>query len=305
MAERGRARAGTGTRTWPVTAGARRRESWDVGGFAEELRERAYHWLLAEVGPGRLMPWLPVAFGAGIVLYFTAPSEPLLWAPVILLALLAGATVTVRARPIGLLPMLGFAAAAAGFATATLKTAWIDHPVLRHPVSSAVIAGWIEVRESRERTDRIVIRVEKIEGRRLDDAPGRVRLSVRKGTAPSVGRFVELKARLNPPLPQLKPGSYDFARDLYFQGIGATGFVSGEIKATEPTTRPAFWVRYATFIQNMRDAIDQRIRCASQPPARQAMPEAAARSEAAAVHQWRGKPLYDPKAALAYCEAQL
>jgi competence protein ComEC len=41
-----------------------------------------------------------------------------------------------------------------------------------------------------------------------------------------------------------------------FQGIGATGFVSGEIKTTEPTTRPAFWVRYATFIQSMRDSID-------------------------------------------------
>jgi competence protein ComEC len=220
MAERGRARTGTGTRTWPVAAGARRREFWDVGGFAQELRERAYHWALAEVGPGRLMPWLPVAFGAGIVLYFTASREPLLWAPVILCAVLGGAAIMLRARPIGFPLMLGFAAAAAGFATATVKAAWIDHPVLRHPVSSAAVTGWIEVRESRERTDRIVIRVEKIEGRRLGDAPSRVRLSVRKGTAPSVGQFVELKARLNPPLPQLKPGSYDFARDLYFQGIG-------------------------------------------------------------------------------------
>ncbi len=46
------------------------------------------------------------------------------------------------------------------------------------------------------------------------------------------------------------------------QGIGATGFVSGEIKASEPKTHPAFWVRYAAFIQSMRDAIDQRIRAA-------------------------------------------
>src|SRR5438093_1053627 len=57
-------------------------------------------------------------------------------------------------------------------------------------------------------------------GRRRAAAPGRVRLSVRKGTAPTVGQFVELKARLHPPLPTLKPGSYDFSRDLYFQGIG-------------------------------------------------------------------------------------
>ncbi|HEX9324339.1 MAG TPA: DUF4131 domain-containing protein [Xanthobacteraceae bacterium] len=216
MAQRGRARAGT----WPVAAGARRREPWDLSGFGGELFERAYHWALAEVAPGRLVPWLPVAFGAGIVLYFTAPREPLLWAPILLAFALAGATIALRAKPVGLPIMLGFAAAAAGFATATVKTHWIDHPVLRHAVPSAAITGWIEVRESRERTDRIVIRVEAIEGRRLDAAPGRVRLSVRKGTAPTVGQFVELKARLRPPLAPLKPGSYDFSRDLYFQGIG-------------------------------------------------------------------------------------
>ena len=262
MAERGRARAGAGTRTWPAAPGARRREPWGISELAGELRDRAYHWAIAEVAPGRLVPWLPVAFGVGIVLYFTAPREPLPWAPVILVFALAGATIALRARPVGLPIILGLAAAAAGFATATVKTDWIGHPVLRHPVSDAAIRGWVEVRESRERTDRIVIRVDQIEGRRLDAAPGRVRLSVRKGTAPTVGQFVELKARLHPPLPTLKPGSYDFSRDLYFQGIGATGFVSGEIKATEPKARPAFWVRYAAFIQGMRDGIDQRIRAA-------------------------------------------
>jgi len=206
MAERGRARA----RTWPAAAGARRPEPWGIAGFAGELRDRAYHWLLAEVGPGRLVPWLPVAFGAGIVVYFTAPREPRLWAPILLLGALAGATIAWRARPVGLPVVLGLAAAAAGFATATVRTDWIAHPVLRHFVPSAAITGWVEVRESRERTDRIVIRVHQIEGRRLAESPGRVRLSVRKGTAPTVGQFVELKARLNPPLAPLKPGSYDF-----------------------------------------------------------------------------------------------
>jgi competence protein ComEC len=120
--------------------------------------------------------------------------------------------------------------------------------------------GWVEARETRERTDRIVVRVDRIEGRRLEDAPQRVRLSLRKGTAPNVGAFVELNARLNPPLAPLKPGSYDFARDLYFQGIGAAGFVSGEIKTKEPKARPAVWVRYAAFMQGMRDVIDRHIR---------------------------------------------
>jgi competence protein ComEC len=64
-----------------------------------------------------------------------------------------------------------------------------------------------------------VLRVERIEGNRIVDKPERVRLSVRRGLAPPAGAFVEVKAQLNPPLP---PGSYDFARDLYFQNVGAS-----------------------------------------------------------------------------------
>src|ERR1700739_4958101 len=59
-----------------------------------------------------------------------------------------------------------------------------------------------------------------------------------------------------------RPGSYDFARDLYFQGIGATGRASGEIKIMEPPRRPTVWLAYAAFIENMRDSIDRRIRAA-------------------------------------------
>jgi hypothetical protein len=33
-------------------------------------------WASQEVGVGRLLPWFAVAYGAGIVLYFTAKREP-------------------------------------------------------------------------------------------------------------------------------------------------------------------------------------------------------------------------------------
>jgi competence protein ComEC len=35
---------------------------------------------------------------------------------------------------------------------------------------------------------------------------------------------------LQPPLARLQPGSYDFGRDMLFQGIGASAFVTGSIK---------------------------------------------------------------------------
>ena len=142
-----------------------------------------------------------------------------------------------------------------------MKTARVAHPILQHSAWNVPLSGFIEVREQRERTDRIVVRVHSIEGR-LRDAPERVRLSVKKRTAPPVGTFVQVKARLNPPLRPLRPGGYDFSRDLYFQRIGATGFVTGAIRIAEPPVPPSAWVRYATVIAKMRAVIDTRIRAA-------------------------------------------
>ena len=151
---------------------------------------------------------------------------------------------------------------AAGFATATLRSLHVAHAVLLFPAFGVDISGFVEVREERERSDRIVIRVHRMEGQRLSVKPERVQLSVRKGMAPAVGSFVALKARLNPPLQPLRPGGYDFARDLYFQGIGASGFVLGQIRRVEPPAPPGLWLRYAAAISAMRDAIDARIRAA-------------------------------------------
>jgi competence protein ComEC len=83
---------------------------------------------------------------------------------------------------------------------------------------------------------------------------------VRKGTAPDVGSFVQLKARLMPPLGPLRPGSYDFSRDMFFQGIGASGFVMGAIATAPPPDGDGLRLRYAALMQGLRDAIDARIR---------------------------------------------
>src|SRR5579863_7822166 len=126
----------------------------------------------------------------------------------------------------------------------------------RVDISVSVVAFEKE-RDIRERTDRFVLRATQIDGPRLQTKLERVRLSVRKGAAPAVGSFVELKARLQPPLAPLRPGSYDFGRDLFFQGIGASGFVTGGIKAREPPVEGGLSLRYAAFMQDLRD--DARI----------------------------------------------
>jgi competence protein ComEC len=255
MAE-GRGRVGT----WDV---ARPRGiAWPSGaqwlGGAREFIARSF---ATDTAAGRLMPWLPVCFGLGVVFYFTAEHEPAIWAGGTLAVGLAAAVFAARARPLAFPLLLAAAAVAAGFAIATLKAAFIAHPILQHSAWNVPLSGFVEVRERREKTDRIVVRVHTIEGR-LRDAPARVRLSVRKHMAPPVGSFIEVKTRLNPPLRPLRPGGYDFSRDLYFQAIGATGFVTGAIKVTPAPVAPHWWLRYATAISDMREVIDARIRAA-------------------------------------------
>jgi competence protein ComEC len=227
---------------------------------ASGLRQLLSQWLAAEVAPGRLLPWLPVAFGTGIALYFSAEREPAWWAASAL-ALAAGAiAIAARRRPAGFPLALGLAAMAAGFCLVTLHSLRIAHPVLQVSTWTAQLAGYVETREEREKSDRIVVRVHRFEAARIKDSPERVRVSVRKGTAPAVGAYVAFKAHLSPPLAPLRPGGYDFARDMYFQQIGASGYVLGKIRTETPPVESGAWLRYAAFFDTLREAMDRRIR---------------------------------------------
>ena len=263
MAKQGGARGRAETwRQWPAAIARGPSLAWPraLSDRVRRIARQLYAWAALEVGPGRLVPWLAIAFGGGVVVYFGIEREPEAWAAALLLIAAIAAAILLRARPFAFPLALGMAAAAAGFATVTIKRAVIAHPVLSAPVWNVEVTGFVEMREERERSDRIVVLVERIAGPRLTEKLERVRVSVRKGTAPAVGAFVEFKARLSPPLEPLRPGGYDFARDLYFQRIGASGFVLGRIRTVEAPVPPSLWLRYATVIDGMRGAIDRRIR---------------------------------------------
>src|SRR5882757_11278845 len=89
----GRSRAGT----WPP------RGAIQAGGFApsgfdawSSFVAKLQGWARAEAGAGRLLPWIPIAFGAGIAFYFTAAREPVAWATAIAAAVLCTAAFLLR-----------------------------------------------------------------------------------------------------------------------------------------------------------------------------------------------------------------
>ena len=105
--------------TWPPRAAT------PVGGLAPSrpafwppLIETLRAWARAEAGAGRLLPWVPVAFGTGIALYFAADHEPVLSVAATVAIALAAIAVLLRRQKFFPVAVM-IAAVAAGFAIAT------------------------------------------------------------------------------------------------------------------------------------------------------------------------------------------
>src|SRR3954470_20402914 len=84
--------------------------AWIAGNVAREIDQR------------RLFPWLAVAFGLGIVLFFAAEGRPALWAPVAGLVLCATGAGLARRNLRPMAALLALAAVFAGFAAAVIRT---------------------------------------------------------------------------------------------------------------------------------------------------------------------------------------
>src|SRR5687767_5526477 len=148
---RGQDTAG-GEAVWQPAGSRRPAWAWpdSLRGLARPIGERLRAWALADVGPGRLVPWIAIAFGVGIILYFTADREPQLWAAAsFFVAALAGA-ILARNRGIAFPLIVALAAASAGFLTAKAKRAIIAHPVLQAAPWNVDVAGLVEERGERE-----------------------------------------------------------------------------------------------------------------------------------------------------------
>src|ERR1700749_2087381 len=117
MSEPGGARTRGYAGTWPpreaVRAGGIAPSGFDAwSAFTIKLRE----WVRAEAGSGRLLPWVPIAFGTGIAFYFAADHEPVL--PVAIVTALGLSVVAFLLRRAKYFPLADMAASvAAGFAT--------------------------------------------------------------------------------------------------------------------------------------------------------------------------------------------
>ncbi|QFU16422.1 ComEC/Rec2 family competence protein [Microvirga thermotolerans] len=230
-----------------------------------DLRGWAGRALAVEVAQRRLFPWIAVAFGCGILLFFQA-EEPSLPAPLAGLALSAALAWGLRKRPVALAVFVGIAAIHAGFLAGGLRARSVAAPVLAR-VTIAPLTGFVESVEDRAEGRRILVRVARIEGLAPEATPFTVRVSAKNAGKLAPGLFIEAKARLLPPPQPAWPGGYDFGRDARFRRIGAVGSLLGPAKVVEPPAGPPWTLVASARIDAARNALTERIASAIGGPA--------------------------------------
>ncbi|MGE5563802.1 MAG: ComEC/Rec2 family competence protein [Bacillota bacterium] len=187
---------------------------------------------LLEAERAQLPPWVVVGFGSGIAAWFSL-SGPQWWEAFLCVA--AGLALTGFALGSGRAGWaLGWFAIAAtlGCALVWARSVEVEQPRLDGPMVAQVDAEVLSVDHlaAREKV-RLVIHPS------TPGLPPRLRLSIDDDKAPpglAPGARISARARFAPPPPMALPGTYDFARDAWFQGLGGVGKALGPVALTRP-----------------------------------------------------------------------
>jgi competence protein ComEC len=198
--------------------------------------------------------WLPVALGAGSALYFALGTEPPViagWGALAAGLVAAGFAMAGRWRA----PLALLAALLIGFGLAKLRETRVATPV--PPATIAHLTGRVDVVEPRETGVRLIL--SQVRSGAFAVPPRRVRLALRSGPAPRPGDWVSLTAAMAPPPAPVAPGAADFGRSIFFQSIGAVGFVYGRVRPVIAASPPDWRARTAARVESLRERMTARI----------------------------------------------
>ncbi|MFI4964636.1 MAG: ComEC/Rec2 family competence protein [Caulobacterales bacterium] len=226
---------------------------------------RAWAWLgeQAEQQADRWSLWAPVAFGGGAALYFALRREPQAWVGVAGAAVAAAALLAASrwSRSRGLTAAIVLLACTlGGFSMAKLRTVGATAPVAGADVRPQRLQGWVvDVVSPGAGGPRLLIAPARIGDWTAAATPIRVRVTLRGGYLPAPGEPISVLAVINAPPQPASPGSYDFARDAFFQSVGGVGFALGPVQTWYPTERPPWRLRLTMRINALRWALTRRI----------------------------------------------
>ena len=197
---------------------------------------------LVETQRPHLPLWAPVAFGAGVAVYFALPGEPAAWTlgTVGGLALVAFGT-WLRAGPLLGVLLAGLTLGALGYCAAGLRAREVAAPVLAREMTVAVEGRIAGLSRSATNRTRVTLDEVAIHGVEPGATPALVRISLDESTPPDAlvpGARLIGQARLSPPAAPSAPGGFDFRRLAWFDRLGAVGYAQSpmvEIEGGDPS----------------------------------------------------------------------
>ena len=199
----------------------------------------------------RLVLFLPVAMGSGVLCYHGLTREPPLWpfaaAAVVLAAL---GLLAVRRHVAARALCLGACAFAAGIVSAGLQTHRAA-PMPALPHKATIVTGTVGA------VDRLPAGGTRVTlfHPSLDGGPAlarhiRIRLRPDDDAADLPdGTVLQIRALLRPPAPPAYPGARDNERDAFFSGLAGSGWALGQATVVARAARPGI----ATWWRGLRD----------------------------------------------------
>jgi len=199
------------------------------------------------------LPWLAVAFGAGIAVYFGLDAEPPGWLGAAAAVAIAGVVLVSARSRLFALAVAGLAAAL-GFAAAQWRTA-AQPPLLDLPARAVVVEGIVAAVDllPEGRRMRLASPVLVDEGRVLF-RDLRIRLHRTDGSDFVPGERVRVRALLRAPASPASPGAFDFQRHAFFAGLGAVGFALAPAERLGAAAEP----HGGAVLAGLRQAIVER-----------------------------------------------
>lgn len=231
-----------------------RRPSWP------ELREETAKAIATELDRGMAFLLVPVFLAVGAIVYFTLNAEPDWWPLLAATGALAAFAWSVRARHIALLGAVALLLCSAGMLAGKFETWRAGTHMLGSEVTTRLTGRVVAIDDMANGRTRLTVDVVSTERPALKYQPERVRLSARKMPPGLVaGSTVTGLVRLLPPTGPVRPGSYDYSFESYFDGVGGSGFFLSDIEVSADAPMP-LGTRIATAIERARDAIADHVR---------------------------------------------
>lgn len=212
---------------------------------ADVVRVLTLPLAVLERARGSLFPWVPVLIGCGIGWWFALPWEPSLGHYVIALCVIGGAVACWWLGPDILQPLwvIGICLAV-GWVACGVRVWIVATPMLEFRYYGPVTGRVVEIDRSQTDALRLTLDDVCLERVSFDRTPVRVRISLRGrsiGYPAGPGDVIMLTAHLSAPDGPAEPGTFDFRRMAFFDGLGAVGYTTAPIvlwQSAAPAARP-------------------------------------------------------------------